>query len=113
MTSIALLKSPMNFEGGREVPHILYTKVAPTARRILVIGESNTIDPISDIWPDPSRRPPVRLLNVHCAPPILLTAGVIASIEACDAASVLDRCDRHVGRNRPGNAPVSQQVMIV
>ena len=28
----------------------------------------------------------------------------VASIEACDAASVLDRCDRHVGRNRPGNA---------
>src|SRR4029077_9108539 len=64
--------------------------------------------------PDPNRRPPVRLLNVQCAPPILLTAGVIASIEACDAASVLDRCDRHVGRNRPGNAPISspQQVMI-
>ena len=38
----------------------------------------------------------------------------VASIEACDAASVLDRCDRHVGRNRSGNAPISspQQVMI-
>ena len=44
----------------------------------------------------------MRLLNVQCAPPILLTAGVIASIEACDVASVLDRCDRHVGATGPG-----------
>jgi hypothetical protein len=43
MTSIALPKSAVNFEWGREVPHILYTKVAPTARRILVIGENRLL----------------------------------------------------------------------
>jgi hypothetical protein len=43
MTSIALPKSAVNFEWGREVPHILYTKVARTARRILVIGENRLL----------------------------------------------------------------------
>jgi hypothetical protein len=43
MTSIALSKSPVNFARGRDVPHILYTKVAPTARRILVIGEKRLL----------------------------------------------------------------------
>jgi hypothetical protein len=43
MTSIALPKSPVNFARGGEVPHILYTKVAPTARRILVIGENRLL----------------------------------------------------------------------
>src|SRR6476659_4001754 len=46
----------------------------------------------------------IQVNKLQCAPPILLTVGVIASIEACDAASALDRCDRPVGRNRPGNA---------
>jgi hypothetical protein len=38
MTLIALPKSPVNFAGGREAPRILLAKVAPPARRILVIG---------------------------------------------------------------------------
>ncbi|MET4070537.1 hypothetical protein ABID58_005342 [Bradyrhizobium sp. S3.2.6] len=52
MTSIALPKSPVNFARGREVPRILYAKVAPTARRILVIGEYRFLQqnrPISDL----------------------------------------------------------------
>src|SRR4029077_958568 len=94
--------------------HSAEADVRPPRRKSGFDSDVELARPISDIWPDPSRRPPVRLLNVQCAPPILLTAGVIGSIEACDVASVLGRCNRHVGRNRPGNAPISspQQVMI-
>ena len=47
LTSIALPMVACEFCVSREVPHILYTKIAPTARRILVIGENRTFATIS------------------------------------------------------------------
>jgi hypothetical protein len=40
---IRATKVACEFARDREVPHILYTKVAPTARRILVIGENRLL----------------------------------------------------------------------
>src|SRR5215468_8356985 len=58
VTSIALPKSPVNFERGCEVPHILCTKVAPTARRILVIGENRVLQQNRGVkQTQPGRRP--------------------------------------------------------
>jgi hypothetical protein len=63
--------------------------------RRLNVGVFTRPRPISDIWPDPSLRPTsaiaqrlVRAPYYVIDTPFLLTAGAIASIEACDASVV-------------------------
>jgi hypothetical protein len=88
MTSIALRKSPVNFARGREVPHILYTKVAPTARRILVIGENRLLQhnrPIADarglLLRSPFKQPVADLLRYEAFRPLPCLVIVTAELE--------------------------------
>src|SRR5450759_109293 len=69
------------------------SRLESTAKRTFRSQVATSVDGlISDIWPDPSLRPTSAIAQrlVHASycvidTPILLTAGVIASIEACDA----------------------------